>query len=84
MGELYELGGPGVESEGLVGVVFTDDALGVVFLDPGLTGVGELDFYNAVTPSSTRGASTIIGTREKKRGMFSVVSCIIIGQTRLY
>ncbi|GAJ23517.1 unnamed protein product [marine sediment metagenome] len=28
VGELYELGGPGVESEGLVDVLFPDDALG--------------------------------------------------------
>ena len=39
-GELYELGGPGVESEGLVDVVFPDDVL-----EPSFPDVGQLDFH---------------------------------------
>jgi len=34
------LGGHGVQIEGFVGVVFPDDALGVVFLNPSLPDVG--------------------------------------------
>ena len=45
VGELYELGSPALQFEGLVDVIFPDDALGVVFLDPGLPGVCELDFH---------------------------------------
>jgi len=45
VGELYELGGPGVESEGLVDVVLPDDALGVVVLEPGLPDVGQIDIH---------------------------------------
>ena len=48
VGELYELGGPGVESEGLVDVVFPDDALGVVVLEPGLPDVGQTDIHRAI------------------------------------
>ncbi len=45
VGELYELGGPAVESEGLVDVVFPDDALGVVVLEPSFPDVGQLDIH---------------------------------------
>ena len=45
MGEFYELGGPGVESEGLVDVVFPDDALGVVVLEPSSPDVGQIDVH---------------------------------------
>ena len=46
VGEFCELGGHAVQLEGFVGVVFPDDALGVVLLDPGLTGVGEIDLHH--------------------------------------
>jgi len=47
VGEFYELGGHAVQLEGFVGIVFPDDALGVVLPDPGLPGVSEIDFHHS-------------------------------------
>jgi len=59
-GELYELGGPGVESEGLVDVVLPDDALRVVVLKPSFPYVGQLDLHLAITSNSVRIGVTIL------------------------
>ena len=44
-GELYELGDPALQSEGLVDIVFPNDALRVVLLEPSFPDVGQLGFH---------------------------------------
>ena len=51
-GELYELGGPAVQFDGLVDVVFPYDALGVVLLEPSLPCLRQLDPPQAFSHSS--------------------------------
>ena len=40
-----------MQLEGFVGVVFPDDALGVMVLEPVPAGLGMLDFHIAMAPS---------------------------------
>ena len=40
-----------MESEGLVDVVFPDDALGVVVLEPSFPDIGPLDLHHAIEAS---------------------------------
>ena len=37
-----------MQLEGFVGIVFPDDALGVVLLDPGLPGLSQINFHHTV------------------------------------
>ena len=41
-----------MQFEGFVGVVFPDDALGVVLLDPVLTGLRQLDLHHTLVSST--------------------------------